>query len=176
MTDFLLTEQQINEGIERCRRRVESLLRDAELIIPHVNNSKNAVGLYTIAIEECGKLLLLKDCLNSQPNPDGTRVVTGDIFGRGRGRHPTIKFDRILPNLPDPCKKIGNIVGGFSSSFSDGFQKTKQDILTNFQTRKDIFYVDWDDTAGKWSDGLDIESKDLKVAIDQFRNWIKSNL
>lgn len=173
-SQYFLTEEQIKRGIEFCKGRITSLLRDAETICKDVNNSKNAVGLYTIAIEECGKLLLLQDSLQSQKNTDGKISLAEEIFGKGYG-HTKIKFNRILPDLPDGCKKVGNIVGGFSSSFSDAFQKTKQDISTNFQTRKEIFYVDWDNTKNDWKEGLDIESKDLLNVILSFKTWLDEN-
>lgn len=171
---YFLTEDQVTKGIELCKGRITSLLNDAENICKVVNNSKNAVGLYTIAIEECGKLLLLQDALQVQRNPDGKIALDVEIFGKGKG-HTKIKFNRILTVLPDSCKTVGNIVGGFSSAFSDAFQKTKEDISTDFQIRKDIFYVDWDDTKNDWKVGLDIESKDLLNVISSFKGWLKDN-
>lgn len=171
---YLLTEEQVNEGIKLCKSRITSLLHDAEIVCKNVNNSKNAVGLYTIAIEECGKLLLLQDSLKSERNSGGIISIDKEIFGKGSG-HTKIKFNRILPILPDVCKKVGNIVGGFSSGFGDGFQKTKEEVLTDFRTRKDIFYVDWDEIKNSWKSGLDIESKDLLSAISAFRKWLEDN-
>jgi AbiV family abortive infection protein len=173
-SQYFLTEEQVKKGIELCKGRITSLLHDAEIICKDVNNSKNAVGLYTIAIEECGKLLLLQDSLQFQRNADDKISLDGEIFGKGLG-HTKIKFNRILTNLPDDCKKIGNIVGGFSSGFSDAFQKTKQDISTDFQIRKDIFYVDWDNAKNGWKGGLDIESKDLLSVISSFKAWLEKN-
>lgn len=171
-----MTQNQIEEGITRCKSKIDNLLYDAETICNKRNTATVAVGLYTIALEECGKLLLLQDVLTTSANPDGTFNVNEEIFGRGRGGHTTSKFNRILHYLPDPCKLLGNIVGGFSSGFSDEFQKTKEDVLTDFQARKNIFYVDWDDSNQKWKGGLDIESKDLKNVIKDFRNWMKQNI
>jgi hypothetical protein len=66
-------------------------------------------------------------------------------------------------------------LGRFTSAFIDAFQNTKQDVLTDFETRKNIFYVDWDEVGRGWKDGLDIEGKDLQKAIDEFRKWLSSN-
>lgn len=54
--------------------------------------------------------------------------------------------------------------------------KRLKDVLTDFETRKNTFYVDWDEVGGGGGkDGLDIKGKGLQIATDEFRKWLSSN-
>ena len=77
---YLMSTSQINEGISRCKNRIQNLLFDADAICNTRNTATIAVGLYTIAIEEGGKLLLLQDSLSSTPNSDGRFNVSSEML------------------------------------------------------------------------------------------------
>ncbi len=109
---FILGEIQVKQGMVICSRKIQSLLQCAEMIHREPPYSYIAIGLYTIAVEELGKLLLLQDSLKTLVKPDGKIGVDTRIFGVGSKGHTSIKFDKVLPALPDKCKKVGRIIGG----------------------------------------------------------------
>ncbi len=185
--DYCLTRDQINEGIRVCYEKIQSLLTHSEIILSKISRSNIAIGLHTIAIEELGKLLLLKDALSTTPNSDGTFNVKREIFGIGGGSHTRIKFQRILPILPDKCKKVGNVVGGVPITqhipageilipINVGVIPIFNYNETGFQMRKAVFYTDWDDTNKKWKKDVEIDPAHILTAITELKHWISQNI
>ena len=60
---YILTRQQVLEGMDFCLSNALLLTREAESITDRKEKSFHALGMYTYAIEEYGKFLLLKKCL-----------------------------------------------------------------------------------------------------------------
>jgi hypothetical protein len=64
MGDYSLSGSQLMLGIDYCFNKVSRLLNSVELLLSSQDKfweSSHALGLYTFAIEEFGKGLLLKD-------------------------------------------------------------------------------------------------------------------
>ena len=62
--DYSLTDSQLMQGINYCFDKVRRLLNSVESLLHSQDKfwgSSHALGLYTFAIEEFGKGLLLKD-------------------------------------------------------------------------------------------------------------------
>ncbi len=184
--DYCLTKDQINEGIKICHDKIQSVLDHTKIILRQISDSNIALGLYTIAIEELGKLLLLQDAL-STPNPDSTFNVKSQIFGKNGGGHTLIKFDRVLPVLPDKCKKVGNVIGGVPITqhvragevlipINVGVIPIFNYNKTDFDMRKDVFYVDWDDKNKKWKTEVKIDPAHILTAITELKQWISQNI
>jgi len=185
-SNYNLTEQEIKEGIRLCKEKVNLLLDDAESIINR-NHGSISSGLYTYAVEELGKLLLLQKELNKTPI-NGKISVDPQIFGQGGGtRHPTKKFNEFLieSSIPDKCKKLRIVAGAvFSRSYvhagdtlipiPQGCGAIHEEAMTDFPLRKKIFYVDWENDH--WVRHQDVEIADLNVAIPELRNWMTSHI
>jgi hypothetical protein len=168
--DYRLTRDQIKEGVKICYDKIQSLLNHSEIILKVVPDSNVVIGLHTIAIEELGKLLLLQDAVSTIPNSDGTFNVKREIFGMGGGSHTQIKFQKILPMLPDKCKKVGNVIGAvpITQPIRVG------DVL--IRMRKDVFYVDWDDINKKWKTDVKIDPAHILTAVNELKQWISQNI
>ena len=68
-SNYNLREEDIKEGIRLCYQKVNSLLDNAETILTQRGDREIGSGLYTYAVEELGKLLLLQDSLKQKKIP-----------------------------------------------------------------------------------------------------------
>ena len=160
-----LTKEDIKKGIKLCLENVKRLLDDAEAIIEKDNGSISS-GLYSYAVEETGRLLLLEKELTKTPNADNKIAVDPKIFS-----DHFIKTDEFKDNntIPDECKNLRHVTGGiYNGSKLSGalFATQKVDLWL----RMKIFFLDWKD--GAWVRHLDIETSDLQMAITGLRKWI----
>lgn len=99
MSSYLLTEEQLKEGTNICFDKAKRLLNDAEILLKNWGTIGHAIGLYTFALEEYGKALLLKDCLSSAKEKYAVPIR---IF-RGRESHK-LKIEKALNGLPNNCQ------------------------------------------------------------------------
>ncbi len=182
------TKSEVREGIDLCLKKVRKLLKDAEYLIDNKVESAHALGLYTFALEEYGKALLLGDCCNKT----GTNIkIPKWIFAKGedydlRKKSHDLKIDRASDELPDNKKMMVGVVrdkpatidkptvlrfrdgGGFTGHGSaTGIFMT--DNPANFEVRMKSFYVDWDEKTNQWNLELTAYEEYLKKAITQFR-------
>lgn len=95
---FSMTRRQAAAGIALCLDKVAHALGGAEIICRHGGDETVAVYLYTVAIEELGKALLIDD-LFAKDGGDGNLEVPRKWFG-GRTAHKE-KFDRAYEILPE---------------------------------------------------------------------------
>ena len=169
MGDYSLSESQLMQGIDYCFEKASSLLDTVESLLSVVTKDKfwetsNALGVYTFAIEEFGKGLLLKDCY--KPGSDMIQIPSW-IFGRGvpkemkekRMTPHDEKIKRAFKELPDASKQmmVGIVVdkpgpdtktlkfrdgGGISASGNlTGLFMTYNQV--DFEVRMKCFYVYW---------------------------------
>jgi|GEM_PF-4738529 len=104
---FWLTDAEINSGLGVIKSKVSRYLKDAEILIKNGGEAPHALALYLYAVEEFGKMHLLKDCLTSTP-VNGRFAVDKSIFGRGnnlssRQQAHDRKVQRALQELPLEC-------------------------------------------------------------------------
>ena len=179
---FLLTKTQLDTGITLCISKVHQLLNDTEILCKNNGNESTAVALYTIAIEEFGKSLLLKKCI--QASNEGKFQVPQTIFGRGSQPHGP-KFDEAFLELPEECQvyqTIDSLHDGDkfppkyknhhheAKKMAEDLEKIHPEIDTevsfslpfDFEVRKNALYVDWDDEKKRWCQSLEIEPYQYK--------------
>jgi len=188
-SNFEMSKSSLKMGNYICINNCERLLDTTLLILNNSVNLNHALGLYTFAVEEFGKAILLKDCLK---DTEDKQYVPKIIFG-GPGTHKQ-KFNRALKNLPDECKKI--MVGiklafpsGKDFELELGLQGEKlhipknisgtflTDVLTKMDVRMRCFYVDWDMTSNdwiKWRTNLQTDHDTLEKAVKVFKQIIPS--
>ena len=63
---YRLTKVQLEDGTKLCLKKVLTILDDVEILCVNYGSEATSVSLYTIAVEEYGKFLLLKEILNSK--------------------------------------------------------------------------------------------------------------
>jgi len=114
---------------------------------PHV-----AAGLYTYAIEEFGKYLYLRSLTSNDNNYEIDYFV--------EFRNHSKKFKRSLTHLPSECKLVHS--GDFSNTdyVQSGFNT---DIIADFETRKNIFYSDFEDNQIQELPNADVELLQIGV-------------
>ncbi len=121
-----------------------------------------AGGLYTYAIEEYGKLLILN---SSQPVEDKVQIDYG-LFTN----HPE-KFKKAIENLPLECISISK--GLFNSKIFDPKIFNTKGTIATFNARKGIFYIDLDkDNKLKMTPHVDAPT--LKKAVLKFSEIISN--
>jgi AbiV family abortive infection protein len=189
MKCFCLAENELNNGITTCFDKVKRLLDDAELLVRNEGNLSNALGLYTFAVEEHGKGLLLKEC---QRNRNGNYEVPISIFGRGDKQSHDNKIQKALSNLPVDCKnlsinikvktasdsvqiiklKSGKEIFSIAPNTTGDFSTVGVDTVEE-DTRWRCFYVDWDDNNKYWKYEFEPDKDQLLNAISRFRANIK---
>jgi AbiV family abortive infection protein len=139
--------------------------------------SSHALGLYTFAIEEFGKGLLLKDrCLQGSHN----NQIPSWIFAK----HDE-KIKRAFKELPDASKRImvGIVVDKPSPAtktikFRGGGQMSINGMTTglfmidnhiDFEMRMKSFYVDWNKDRNEWEYELTTTKEYLENAVSCFK-------
>jgi len=217
-----LSDEQIKEGVKLCIKNVNNLIFDCEILCNNNGNEATAVSLYTIALEEFGKASLLQKCLNEKPQRKGIPVSL-DLFQGVRGHY--LKMEEAMDLLPEECQiyqkvnleteahklpsgykqfarnvpKMREAFREFQSKFpnmsigADHFH-----LPFDFETRKNLLYVNWDPENKRWNDDVIIEEYEiietdwghekeveknyeelypdiLLIAIDSFRSEINSN-
>ena len=217
-----LSEEQIKEGVKLCVKKVNDLISDCEILCNNNGNEATAVSLYTIALEEFGKASLLQKCLNETPERKGIPVSL-DLFQGVSGHY--LKIEEAMDLLPEECqiyqkvdletethklpsgyKKFGRITSKIRESFKElqskhpnaSFGLGHFHLPFDFETRKNLLYVNWDPENKRWNDDVTIGDYEiietdwghekeveknyeelfpdvLTIAIDSFREEIKSN-
>jgi AbiV family abortive infection protein len=155
------------------------------------NDHTNALGLYTLAIEEFGKAAILKDeCFRNDVDDDDpiSQKIPKGIFS-GKDAHNR-KFKEAVKRLPPECKDI--MVGTYRA-FPSGiptkdrlgrrgpYISIPKDVSGNFfgqytasmDMRMSCFFVDWDETRKKWIFNMKVENKEeLQKALTTFKEKI----
>ena len=121
-----------------------------------------AGGLYTYAIEEYGKLLILNSL---QPFEDKVQIDYG-LFTN----HPE-KFKKAIENLPPECISISK--GLFNSKIFDPKIFNTEGTIATFNARKAIFYTDLDD-ENKLKMTPHVDAPTLKKAVVKFSEIISN--
>lgn len=122
-----------------------------------------AAGLYTFAVEEYGKIILLK---SYSLESDNVMLDYDQIL-----RHPT-KFEKALSKLPKECKIVNS--GGFTNI---GFTSTgfTTDVIADFEARKTIFYSDLTEN-NEIKKLPEVSFDTLTVALDKFLDIVENEM
>ena len=98
---YRLTKQHLEDGAKLCLKKVLTILNDVELLCMNDGSEATSVFLYTIAVEEYGKFLLLNEILKSNSDEVNLYLVKKSIFGKGEGHRE--KFLKAIETLPEVC-------------------------------------------------------------------------
>ena len=163
----------------RTLDNIESLLKCARILLDHHNELKNdklfeypyvPAGLYTYAIEEYGKLLILE---SYTPHNSKIRLEYDKIID-----HDT-KFQKAFETLPLPCQKIDKMIfkkdnpGGSSPFGPWATMEILKSTPSNFEVRKTIFYSDIDNND-KVKSLPQVDFMSLAGAIYRFQKIIEN--
>ncbi|MGI0016558.1 MAG: hypothetical protein ACREBU_24310 [Nitrososphaera sp.] len=121
-------------------------------------------GLYTYAVEEFGKLLVLKQ---------GTRLPNGDFeidYKNGFLHHPT-KFELAEGVLPNDCFEIS---GGSYSRQSYSRDSYMVPTAADFETRLTIFNSDFDHSLTRIQQPPRVNIALLKNALTIFKQFLST--
>lgn len=184
---YKIKRNDLVEGTKNCIFNISQLLEKAEHATEKDSDNSIALGLYSFAIEEFGKALLLKEYLSKNKKE---YKVSKDLF-TGRESH-NLKFDKALENLPIECKyavpgirissntnskpkKIVLTPRGDSVTIPPGSTGTVSmagTFPTNFDMRMSCFYVDWDDKKQSWKYRPHILAESIKRGVWKFKQEI----
>jgi len=178
-------------GNKICIKTTQRLLQSSGLLLSS-QNLDHALGLYTFAVEEFGKAIILKELID---NKKTLKKVPKKVFGMGgKSKSHNIKIKKAEKILPKECLifQIGeslNMPSGKDTVQSLGRIKKKIKITANttgtflidvkldFAVRMRCFYVDWDEKSEywhKWKSNLQTNPELLKKAIVAFKKIIST--
>jgi AbiV family abortive infection protein len=141
--------------------RIPMLLDCAEKLMQSGGNEAICAGLYTYAIEEYGKFLLLK-----KYSPIDGKV---QIRYNKKFRNHHAKFGIAVKNLPQECSILHK--GIFDPHiFAKGI--FDEMVLADLEARLAIFYSDFTDSAEGIKSVPSVDKDLLQKAIQQFKGLI----
>jgi len=153
--DFLqyreIPRNKMNEGIKACERNVLDFLQDAKLVIEK-GRLNHAYVSVQFAIEELGKLVILKDAFNTSKSDN--ILVEETVFKSHKG-----KSDKAWTVLDPTLRKIYDGVFNDDVFNHDIFET---DTKAEYETRLDCAFVDF--RAGSWHIGRNI-NRDLLIGL-----------
>ena len=180
-SDYYLTKQEIELGIQVIKSKVLAFFNDAKILAENKGTPEHCVGLYLFGVEEFGKLLLLEDSLKANPVDDQYAVDRG-IFAKSKDRKKNgqahkLKFNRALQTLPwkslnrsksvivktalskpfvfmsgtGPLSDVGEVP--IPQGTTGTFSNTTTLIPSKFTVdeRVEGFLVEWKDEARRWT-------------------------
>jgi AbiV family abortive infection protein len=158
--EFLeLTEDLWKKIMQETLNGILTLLDSSRILLINNGNESICAGIYTYAIEEYGKLLLLKQYI---PKDEKVTIKYRDEF-----RNHKAKFKVAIQNLPEACGNLCRIQLTYDYEYMNvnGFYR---DTIADFEARLAIFYSDFDNSGTNVKPVPPVEHDRLKNAIDQF--------
>lgn len=183
---YTLEKNQLLAGIVHCLSKAKQLLADVTRLLGTVTSLSSALGLYTFALEEYGKALWLYDCIKESQEK---YKIPKEIFSNHNKKikralnelpeefskfYPGARL--IIPSTEDETKIVGpNNEKIIRTSATTGvFWNTDKKYVTDFDVRKDCFYVGWDDKKRRWKYEIGIVDEDLEKFISKLEQNIRS--
>lgn len=153
----------MQEGIDLCKKNVNDFLDSAE-ILNNARRTLHAFILAEFALEEFGKIQILKEALEKN-NSDPVEVNRHELL-----HHPS-KEKQAWEELDSKFRviKSGGFEEGFESRHGVGFE---METTTGHPTRKDVAYVDFDESLGVWHVGREINPLLLRNLIEYLRQRV----
>lgn len=106
---YRLTRDQVEDGVRLCGIKVTLLLKDVETLCHAGGNEATAAFLYTMALEEFGKALLLRGLLSKGPPSSRIDVPRWYFFGQSAHKN---KMGMAKKALPPECISFTNLGAG----------------------------------------------------------------
>jgi AbiV family abortive infection protein len=164
VNEKLITDKLWKEMIEEITiGRIPRLLDCAERLLLAEGHESVCAGLYTYAIEEYGKLLLLKQYKSINGN---VKIEYKKLF-----RKHELKFKIALEKLPKECTTLRK--GVFNG---DIFDKDIFDVnqTADWEARLTAFYCDFTDSADSIKSVPTVDKGLLQDAIRQFKIFMNN--
>jgi AbiV family abortive infection protein len=180
-------------GIELCLKKVLAIIRDVEILCENNGSQATSAALYTIAVKEYGKFLILKKILNSKLDQDNNLyAVDKSIF-----KNHKEKFIRAIESLSEVCidynrrdisenenllpksyrKKMLALREALDSlKRSTGISASGTiSVTSDFEIRKNLLYVYWNDLMNNWTIELIkddmVEYNDAIEELEEEKDW-----
>jgi hypothetical protein len=151
-----LRDQMIVETVKRITRKLDAV---KELL--KVNGYEDiCAGLYTFALEEYGKVVLLQ----SYPTAD-----TIEIHYKYGFRDHKRKFPLAKNKLPTECMQLHD--GGFDRNSFDA-ESFDVDVVADLDSRLGIFYTDFTDSADRIKGIPVVDKLSLRNAVQKFEMYL----
>ena len=148
--------------MKETQSRILILLDSSERLLRSGGDTALCAGLYTYAVEEYGKLMVLK-----QYKPVSGRVV---IKYKNEFRNHMYKFPEATKNLLPECLLLRQ--GIFDPVIFDPAIFDTQSVTADFESRMAIFYTDFDDSGIKLQSIPSIDNSLLERAIIKLREIV----
>ncbi|MCJ7632065.1 AbiV family abortive infection protein [Candidatus Bathyarchaeota archaeon] len=161
--DLIIPRAKIPEGIDRCKKNIADLLEDARLIMEterlgEAERLGHAYISVQFALEELGKILVLRDKLKKDLNDDPLKFLK-------KGHH-----DGFYDHWTKTNEARDFIGHDFDKIYDEGIIQPgiavkglfQEDTFVDPDTRLECAFVDW--YADDWKLGRDIK-KDLLVKL-----------
>jgi len=132
-----ITEDLWKRSIQETLNGVLKLLESAEKLLDNGGNETICAGLYTFAVEEYGKILLLK-----QYTASNGKVK---IKYRNEFRYHPKKFEIAAKNLPSECTTLSR--GLFDPEIFDPSIFDTKRVIADLEARMAVFYCDFSDSG-----------------------------
>ena len=157
-----ITEELWQSCIQETLDGIWTLLESAERLLESGGNEAICAGLYTYAVEEYGKLLLLRQYNASNGK---VKIEFRDIF-----RRHDKKFKVAIEALPPECTILHR--GAFDPEVFDPKVFDTEDVITDLEARTSAFYCDFADSGDTVKGVPPVEEPLLRKAIDSFRKFV----
>jgi len=156
---LIITEELRNKTIESTLQRILKLLDSAQILLDNGGSVTICAGLYTYAVEEYGKIVLLKK----------SRKIDGHVrvkYKKGFRDHNT-KFRLGVKNLPQECKTLR--IGDFDPNFFDPKCFDTETVIADFKSRMSVFYTNFLESGKDIESVPPVDEKLLKNAMIKLR-------
>jgi AbiV family abortive infection protein len=161
-----ISEELWKKAMQESQNRILTLLDSSEKLLDNGGNSALCAGLYTYAVEEYGKILLIKKY------PAISGKVT--IKYKQEFRKHDKKFEEATKNLPKECIDLKQ--GCYDPRYYDPMCYDTESVIADFKSRMSIFYTDFTDYATEIKSVPNIDSNKLKIAINELRKVISKTV
>lgn len=161
VVEFEISEALWRTMMQETLNGVNALIDSAEKLLKNGGDAAICSGLYMFAVEEYGKLLLLKDCT---PVSGMVRIQYKNGF-----RSHTAKFEKAIQTLPKECITLHQ--GAFDRSAYDP-QAFDVNEIADCETRQAVFYSDFtmDGQYVNRTPAVDVDL--LRNALAQLKNVV----
>ncbi len=160
---LIIKEELRNKTIEIVRQRILKLLDSAQILFDNKGNVEICAGLYTYAVEEYGKIVLLK----KSRKIDGHAKVK---YNKGFRDHYT-KFRLGIKNLPLECTTLR--IGPFDSKIFDPKIFDTETVIADFKSRMSVFYTNFSESGANIESVPRVDEQKLKIAIVTLRKIVE---
>ncbi len=160
---LIITEEQRNKTIEIVRQRILKLLDSAQILLDNKGQVKICAGLYTYAVEEYGKIVLLKK----------SRKIDGHVkvkYKQGFRDHNT-KFRLGIKKLPNECTTLR--IAPFDPKVFDPKAFDTETVIADFKSRMSVFYTNFLESGVNIESIPSVSEQRLKIAIVTLRKIVE---